>query len=457
MLSVVGRGSVTLFDGSHMVTNAHLAKERRPILASGVVLHVLPAGCRVRPDHARRWCAPSRRWTPPRPTNWRWPTVICARWHVTSRLGTSPPRVAPPHRPTKRRSSSDRRVEDSRPADHARDGGPAEPRSRDRRDPGLSRRQRLVLRQGDPPRGRPRGRSRSSRPTPSRASPTTCSRRCPGCASTPAHAAAAAASSSGSTRAPGSATSPSTSPSPLQQVVGHDIRRGKTRAGQGRRRAATTSSTATSTSRSGWRPAGSPYAWSTTSSRPTRSSTWSRSSTTFILRAQRTAFGPSTQAILDEAVSRDIPWIRLNKHSLVQLGQGVHAKRIRATMTSRDQLDRGRHRLRQGPHHPAARRRRPPGAQAGVRAYGGPGGQRRRADRLPGRRQAARRQPRPRGVPEPAGRATTCARRSRSPRSSRAAAGSIVESFITGKDYRCLIIDGKVGRHRRAGAGQRHR
>ena len=54
----------------------------------------------------------------------------------------------------------------------------------------------------------------------------------------------------------------------------------------------------------------------------------------FILRAQRTAFGPSTQAILDEAVSRDIPWIRLNKHSLVQLGQGVHAKRIRATMTS---------------------------------------------------------------------------------------------------------------------------
>ncbi len=54
----------------------------------------------------------------------------------------------------------------------------------------------------------------------------------------------------------------------------------------------------------------------------------------FILRAQRTAFGPSTQSILDEAVSRDIPWIRLNQHSLVQLGQGVHAQRIRATMTS---------------------------------------------------------------------------------------------------------------------------
>jgi cyanophycin synthetase len=54
----------------------------------------------------------------------------------------------------------------------------------------------------------------------------------------------------------------------------------------------------------------------------------------FIVRAERTAFGPSTQAILDEAVSRDIPWIRLNQYSLVQLGQGVHQKRIRATMTS---------------------------------------------------------------------------------------------------------------------------
>jgi cyanophycinase len=44
VLRVVGRGSVTLMDGTHMVTNAHEARERRPILASGVVLHVLPAG-----------------------------------------------------------------------------------------------------------------------------------------------------------------------------------------------------------------------------------------------------------------------------------------------------------------------------------------------------------------------------------------------------------------------------
>ena len=51
--------------------------------------------------------------------------------------------------------------------------------------------------------------------------------------------------------------------------------------------------------------------------------------------AERAAFGPSTQALIDEAVSRDIPYIRLDRFSLVQLGQGVHQQRIRATMTSR--------------------------------------------------------------------------------------------------------------------------
>ena len=53
-----------------------------------------------------------------------------------------------------------------------------------------------------------------------------------------------------------------------------------------------------------------------------------------VLLAERAAFGPSTQALLDEASLRDIPWIRLNEQSLVQLGHGVHQKRIRATMTS---------------------------------------------------------------------------------------------------------------------------
>ncbi len=54
-----------------------------------------------------------------------------------------------------------------------------------------------------------------------------------------------------------------------------------------------------------------------------------------ILLAERRAFGPSTQAIVDEAASRDIPWIRLNEASLVQLGWGKYQQRIRATMTSK--------------------------------------------------------------------------------------------------------------------------
>jgi len=54
-----------------------------------------------------------------------------------------------------------------------------------------------------------------------------------------------------------------------------------------------------------------------------------------VLLADRAAFGPSTQAILDEAARRDIPYIRLNDQSFVQLGQGRYQQRIRATMTSR--------------------------------------------------------------------------------------------------------------------------
>jgi cyanophycin synthetase len=54
-----------------------------------------------------------------------------------------------------------------------------------------------------------------------------------------------------------------------------------------------------------------------------------------ILLAERLAFGPSTQALVDEAIARDIPVLRLDRYSLVQLGQGVHQQRIRATMTSK--------------------------------------------------------------------------------------------------------------------------
>lgn len=49
---------------------------------------------------------------------------------------------------------------------------------------------------------------------------------------------------------------------------------------------------------------------------------------------QEVRFGPSTGALVDEAESRGIPFIRLNDQSLVQLGYGVHQKRIQATTTA---------------------------------------------------------------------------------------------------------------------------
>ena len=47
-----------------------------------------------------------------------------------------------------------------------------------------------------------------------------------------------------------------------------------------------------------------------------------------------TRLGPSTGCIVEESVKRGIPFIRLNKQSLVQLGYGVNQKRIRATIAS---------------------------------------------------------------------------------------------------------------------------
>ncbi|MEN9569929.1 MAG: cyanophycin synthetase [Bacteroidota bacterium] len=47
-----------------------------------------------------------------------------------------------------------------------------------------------------------------------------------------------------------------------------------------------------------------------------------------------TRLGPSTGCIVEEAAKRNIPYIRLNRQSLVQLGYGIHQKRIRATIAS---------------------------------------------------------------------------------------------------------------------------
>jgi cyanophycin synthetase len=47
---------------------------------------------------------------------------------------------------------------------------------------------------------------------------------------------------------------------------------------------------------------------------------------------EETRLGPSTGCIVEEAAKRGIPFIRLNKGSLVQLGYGVNQQRIRATI-----------------------------------------------------------------------------------------------------------------------------
>ena len=43
-LEVIGRGAVTIVDGEDVVSNAFAAKRTTPLLVSGVVIHVLPAG-----------------------------------------------------------------------------------------------------------------------------------------------------------------------------------------------------------------------------------------------------------------------------------------------------------------------------------------------------------------------------------------------------------------------------
>lgn len=49
--------------------------------------------------------------------------------------------------------------------------------------------------------------------------------------------------------------------------------------------------------------------------------------------ARRYGLGPSTKSIVDEAVRRGIPWMRLGSNSKIQLGYGAAQKQFQATMT----------------------------------------------------------------------------------------------------------------------------
>ena len=56
-LEVVGRGSVTVIDGSRISTNAYGTKASTPLMVSGAILHVLPRGSRF--DLAKRTLIPT--------------------------------------------------------------------------------------------------------------------------------------------------------------------------------------------------------------------------------------------------------------------------------------------------------------------------------------------------------------------------------------------------------------
>jgi cyanophycin synthetase len=162
-----------------------------------------------------------------------------------------------------------------------------------------------------------------------------------------------------------------------------------------------------------------------------------------ILLAERSAFGPSTQALIDEAVSRDIPYIRLDRYSLVQLGQGVHQQRIRATMTSRTSAigvdiagDKGlTNRLLDSAGLPVPRSEvvdTEDGASAAARRIGFPcvvkplDGNHGRGVHLDLRAEDAVRAAFQGALAQ-----------SRS-------GDVVVETYVAGRDYRCLVIGGKV-------------
>jgi cyanophycin synthetase len=62
---------------------------------------------------------------------------------------------------------------------------------------------------------------------------------------------------------------------------------------------------------------------------------WPTARDEYIRFAQRRALGPSTASLVHAAEKRDIPWLRLNEQSLVQLGYGKYQQRIQATVTGR--------------------------------------------------------------------------------------------------------------------------
>ena len=150
--------------------------------------------------------------------------------------------------------------------------------------------------------------------------------------------------------------------------------------------------------------------------RPARgraASTSTRRSPTSTISPRRRALGPSALALVRAAEARDIPWVRLNDASLIQVGQGKYQKRIEAALTSQTshtavEIASDKElctRLLHDLGLPVPRQLHVRDAEDAVDAA--------QRHRLPGGGEAGRRQPRPRRLGQPR-RPTT-----RSPRPSR--------------------------------------
>ena len=379
VMEVIGRGSITVVDGSASETDAWEIQGHKPLMISGVVLHSLPAGYRFDLRRRQRLATPDA----PRDPGRRRSRLVVTRSpgatvatapRATGTLGTGASRARNERQEGSRGAggteTSARRRQRRRPAAHAAarrdspaDRGPAPTlrilETRILRGPNYWAREPVVRMLVDlgvleeyPSQQDPGLHRRPAQPAAEPRGPRLLA------------SAGAAASSPGSRRARGPATSPSTSrsssrtsPAPTSATarpaapastasynVIYEFREEAVGIEAGKIAVALVNHLVAPTD-------------------PDHQLDFMAELERLIRLAERQAFGPSTQAILDEAASRDIPYIRLDRHSLVQLGQGVHQQRIRATMTVADVGHRRRHRERQEPDEPPPRLGRPAGPE----------------------------------------------------------------------------------------------
>ncbi len=190
-MEVIGRGAVTVVDGSHMETDAYRLRGRRPMMVSGALLHSIPSGY----------------WFDLRATGARSARGLALRASVRPRSDAG--EAARP----RRRANRDR-AKASEPSARRSSGKVSSPRPRQtcrscrRRSSAAPTTSPTTRRSGS---GRPRVARALAVEHDRWASTTPCSSCCRASASIRARAGTRAGSASGSRKARGPATSPSTS------------------------------------------------------------------------------------------------------------------------------------------------------------------------------------------------------------------------------------------------------